>query len=356
MNTARSELPALKAEVHRLKAKVAEQSKKIEDLTHQLANHPADGGTPEGTPDRGGHPGYGGTTNGITPPETARESEAKGNEILKHAERGNLDAVKLHLSERPQDRDFKNRFGRTPLIEAARKGHLDVVRYLVYVGADCHAKNKDGQTAADVAFEKGQYMMYAVLDPQGAKTRAAQTQTEFSKASLVHLISTRFDKDPSQLKERLSCDPFKSAENLQKYLQATKGVRCFNPNVDHAFLLDGKTDIEGVRGRMLRNTLSDTCGLARVKATEGVVLQLLVPPGPSDYQIAEAQMAREKSVHVVVVDCRAIKHEASEADFEEMPEVRAVKARQPKSDLSDIWSRLKSSTKEILALGRPSAS
>mmetsp|Transcript_7830 Transcript_7830/g.15955 ORF Transcript_7830/g.15955 Transcript_7830/m.15955 type:complete len:111 (-) Transcript_7830:33-365(-) len=104
---------------------------------------------------------------------------------------------------------------------------------------------------------------------------------------------------------------------------------------------------------MLRNWCSDMCGLGRVRATGGVVLQLLVPPGPSDYQIAEADMARKEGVEVVVVDCTDIKNEASEHTFEEMPEVRAVNARQAKTELTALLSRLTGGTPADV---RPSAS
>jgi ankyrin repeat protein len=41
------------------------------------------------------------------------------------------------------------------LISATAKGHADVVEVLLENGADVHAKNNQGRTAADEAFGKG---------------------------------------------------------------------------------------------------------------------------------------------------------------------------------------------------------
>ena len=80
-------------------------------------------------------------------------------DILKAAEKGDLDAVKSALASKPSNKDAKNRFGRTPLMEAARKGHLHVVEHLLSLGANDLERNKFGQSAADFALEQGHLMV-----------------------------------------------------------------------------------------------------------------------------------------------------------------------------------------------------
>jgi ankyrin repeat protein len=42
------------------------------------------------------------------------------------------------------DINVKNNNGLTPLYNASRNGHLEVMKYLKSVGADIHAKNNNG--------------------------------------------------------------------------------------------------------------------------------------------------------------------------------------------------------------------
>lgn len=82
-------------------------------------------------------------------------------DLLAAAERGDADAVRAALQANKALVDAKNRFGRTPLMEAARKGHLAVVDVLVAAGADLDVRNKFNQTAADWALEQGHPLIYA---------------------------------------------------------------------------------------------------------------------------------------------------------------------------------------------------
>jgi ankyrin repeat protein len=41
--------------------------------------------------------------------------------------------------------------GDTPLHAASWKGHLNVIQILIELGANVHARNRDGKTAADMA-------------------------------------------------------------------------------------------------------------------------------------------------------------------------------------------------------------
>ena len=75
---------------------------------------------------------------------------------------------------------------------------------------------------------------------------------------------------------------------------------------------------------VLLNWRSGDFGLARVRATGGVVLQIVVPPGPSKMQLAEAEMAAEKGIEVLTVDCMSIRTEAFDYHFAEMPKVQAL--------------------------------
>ena len=63
--------------------------------------------------------------------------------------------------------------------------------------------------------------------------------------------------NPNHIK--LSCDPARSAENLQRYLQEVPACRVFNPNVDSAFLTEG--DVDNADGWYVLNWRSGEFGL-----------------------------------------------------------------------------------------------
>lgn len=292
----------------KLEKRVEEQAAEIERLKAGLP--------PESV--GAGSSGLNGSSTALAPPD-----------LMAASERGDTEAVRAALQANQEVKNAKNRFGRTPLMEAARKGHVGVIDILVAAGADRDERNKFGQTAADWALEQGHTLAYARLDPEGARAKADALRREFAAAEVVHVLSSRPKKDASQLDRthpdhiKLSCDPCRSAEALQRYVQEGGAVvRCFNPHAEGALLTDG--DVEQAHGWYVLNWRSAEFGLERARRSGGCVLQLLVPPGPSPMQIAEAEMAREKGVRVIVVDCTAIRGEAFDYQFAEMPDVRQL--------------------------------
>ena len=207
------------------------------------------------------------------------------------------------------------------LIRASANGHLDVVRALVEAGADKSAKDADGMTAADWATKKQRPRIFAVLDPEAAARKGEELRKAFTDAKLVHVISTRAKKDRSQDKAYMSCDPFTSSGNIKTALEKVSGVRVFNPNVDNSALgtplqLTSATDSEAATGVWLRNWRE--IGLKRAKETGGRVIQVVVPPGLSDMQRSEADMAADQGVPIVRLDCTAVELTANTADLKKM--------------------------------------
>ena len=76
------------------------------------------------------------------------------------------------LLEAGADKEAKNKYGDTPLIKAAYKGHEAVVPLLLEAGADKEAKNKDGITPLIAAAEKGHEAIVQRLLEAGADAEA----------------------------------------------------------------------------------------------------------------------------------------------------------------------------------------
>src|SRR4051812_24083337 len=67
--------------------------------------------------------------------------------LLQASRAGHAEAVKSLLAGGRADANGRDERGNTPLIEAARDGHDDVVQALLVARADPNAKNDEGQTA-----------------------------------------------------------------------------------------------------------------------------------------------------------------------------------------------------------------
>jgi serine/threonine-protein phosphatase 6 regulatory ankyrin repeat subunit B len=66
------------------------------------------------------------------------------------------------------DVNARDEQGNTPLIEAARGGHDEVVQILLVAKADARAKNRDGKTALMLASEGGHDQVVRRLRQAGA--------------------------------------------------------------------------------------------------------------------------------------------------------------------------------------------
>ncbi|KAF5405976.1 Ankyrin: unc [Paragonimus heterotremus] len=89
----------------------------------------------------------------------ATTTEARFTPIHNAAYRGQLQALRLLLNRLPEPEQVKavnsrTRMGSTPLHLAAQQGHLQVVLKLLQVGADPNARNKQGWTAAQLAYKQ----------------------------------------------------------------------------------------------------------------------------------------------------------------------------------------------------------
>lgn len=74
---------------------------------------------------------------------------------------GSAELIALVCSKAKLDR--ADRFGWTPLMVAAGKGRIDVVRALLDAGADATLPAPDGRTAAQLAQERGHGELVALL-------------------------------------------------------------------------------------------------------------------------------------------------------------------------------------------------
>jgi ankyrin repeat protein len=95
-----------------------------------------------------------------------RTAETDG--LLRAARAGNADTVRTLLASPNVDVNGIDEHGNTPLIEAARFGHDEVVTALLIAKADMKAKNDESKTALMLAAEGGHDETVRVLTQAGA--------------------------------------------------------------------------------------------------------------------------------------------------------------------------------------------
>ncbi|EAY12193.1 hypothetical protein TVAG_003990 [Trichomonas vaginalis G3] len=73
--------------------------------------------------------------------------------LIQASYNGNLEVVKYLISV-GADKEAKNNDGWTPLIQASFEGHLEIVKYLISVGANKQARDNVGRTSLYVSREE----------------------------------------------------------------------------------------------------------------------------------------------------------------------------------------------------------
>lgn len=93
---------------------------------------------------------------------------AETDALLRAATAGNADTVRTLLASPNVDVNGIDEHGNTPLIQAARFGHDEVVTALLIAKANLNARNDQGKTALMLAAEGGHDETVRVLTQAGA--------------------------------------------------------------------------------------------------------------------------------------------------------------------------------------------
>jgi uncharacterized protein len=93
---------------------------------------------------------------------------AETDALLRAARAGNADTVRSLLASPNVDVNGIDEHGNTPLIEAARFGHNEVVAALLLTKAEVKTRNDEGKTALMLAAEGGHDETVRVLTQAGA--------------------------------------------------------------------------------------------------------------------------------------------------------------------------------------------
>ncbi|CAL8071610.1 unnamed protein product [Calicophoron daubneyi] len=129
-------------------------------------------------------------------PINAATTEASFTPLHTAAYRGQLASVRLLLSRLPESDipkavNARTRMGSTPLHLAAQQGHLQVVLKLLQAGANPNARNRQGWTAAQLAYKQHYLNMFEALQ------KVTTDVTDWSNPSLTGAGSDGGEGDPN---------------------------------------------------------------------------------------------------------------------------------------------------------------
>ncbi|XP_076635552.1 uncharacterized protein LOC143348814 [Colletes latitarsis] len=118
------------------------------------------------------------TENNITTKPVGKiEEKVTVNSILKAVEQKDLKFLLKHVTQ--ENVNLTDDFGWTPLMSAAYCGHLDIIKFLLSLGANKKAREKSGLTAAQLALKKN-YLNIVALLKKKTESKANKISSEIS--------------------------------------------------------------------------------------------------------------------------------------------------------------------------------
>jgi len=97
-------------------------------------------------------------------------------QFAKACAKGEYEVAKRRLGERPEDLDFADYAGNTPLQVAALNGHEDIVQLLIQAGCNIDCRNSDKETPLLDAVENGHLEVVKLLLDAGVNPRKADAE------------------------------------------------------------------------------------------------------------------------------------------------------------------------------------
>ncbi|XP_067212101.1 G patch domain and ankyrin repeat-containing protein 1 homolog isoform X1 [Linepithema humile] len=176
------------------------------------------------------------------------------NTLLKAVEQKDLKFLQKHMTS--ENVNVSDDFGWTPLMSAAYCGHLEIVRFLLNLGANKKTRDRSGLTAAQLALKKNYLSIVALLKKKSDSLSSNnQISTSSPKISNTNALSTRSmptdssieqDKDICNVLEQKAqfeqntvfyCEICKTTfqeTTLQKHESSTLHIFNTKPKLKHA--------------------------------------------------------------------------------------------------------------------------
>lgn len=175
------------------------------------------------------------------------------NTLLKAVEQKDLKFLQKHMTS--ENVNVSDDFGWTPLMSAAYCGHLEIVKFLLNLGANKKTRDRSGLTAAQLALKKNYLSIVALLKKKSdSMSSSNQISTNSPKISNTDALSARksteslteHDKDVCNVLEQKTqfeqntqfyCEICKTTfqeTTLKKHESSTLHIFNMKPKLKHA--------------------------------------------------------------------------------------------------------------------------
>ena len=159
---------------------------------------------------------------------------------------GNVEAVKKFIDEEQSINVKHPRDGYTPLHEAVRKGHADMVQVLLGAGADLFLRDKNQATALDVALEKGHAEIAKTIKRAGGITNLdtkpfLKSAVSSGNTEMVGIITEYLIENGRKVNRSIYSSINYNINDFSYY--ATVGGEIFGTSLLHVAAANGYTEI-----------------------------------------------------------------------------------------------------------------
>lgn len=127
------------------------------------------------------------------------------NTLLKAVEQKDLKFLQKHMTS--ENVNVSDDFGWTPLMSAAYCGHLEIVQFLLNLGANKKTRDRSGLTAAQLALKKNYLSIVALLKKKSdSMSSNDQISTNSPKINNTNTLSTRSMSTESSIEHKDICN------------------------------------------------------------------------------------------------------------------------------------------------------
>ncbi|KAK8115040.1 hypothetical protein PG999_007109 [Apiospora kogelbergensis] len=175
--------------------------------------------------------------------------------FAKACAKGEYDVAKMRLQERPEDLNFSDHAGNTPLQVACLNGHEDVVKLLIEAGCNLDCRNDDKDTPLLDAVENGHLAVVKLLVAAGVNPRRPNAEGQEPLEKIPDDVDNADEIRAALMDARTKMGELRrTSEDHQLHDQDTSSHGADSPRRSPAASVSGAAAAASRRGGTVRST------------------------------------------------------------------------------------------------------
>jgi len=145
------------------------------------------------------------------------------NTLLKAVEQKDLKFLQMHMTA--ENVNVSDDFGWTPLMSAAYCGHLEIVQFLLNLGANKRTRDKSGLTAAQLALKKNYLSIVALLKKKSDSINSVnQLSSNSNNINILSINSMSIESSMEHDKDNVMEEKKRLKQNTAFYCKICKAT------------------------------------------------------------------------------------------------------------------------------------